>query len=547
MRIGPLRAWSRVPAVMAVLVALVPLLAGSAVASPGWGIIQTVAGTGVPGSSGDGGAATAAQLAGPQGLAFDGSGDLLIADTDNHLIRKVDVSTGVISTMAGTGTPGFSGDGGAATSAQLLHPAAVTVDPTGDLYIADTGNHRIRKVEASTGTITTVAGTGVGGLSGDGGAATAAQLANPQGVALDLMGDLLIADTGNGRVRKVDLSTGMIQTFAVVTTPTGLAPDGTGQVYVSSSGDHRVFKVGAGGIDIVAGTGGAGFNGDGQAGFMAQLVTPIGLALDPSGGLLIADSGNDRIRRVDLATGIIETVAGTGIGGFSGDGDPATSAQLLAPQGVAVDLSGDLLIVDTGNHRVRKASLDTAPPSVTITSAVDGDGNTVADGGSSLSSSMTFSFTATDDQGVLGLECSLDGSPPVACTSPHAVSGVALGSHTFEVRASDAAGNMGSATFSWTVQTATQATSELQEDVQSLVDSGELISGQGTSLDTKLQSAMENLDAGNEDAAVRRLSSFVNQVEGFIRGGILEEAQGGPLVDGACAIVDHLGGNCLPG
>jgi sugar lactone lactonase YvrE len=532
---------------MAVLVALVPLLAGSAVASPGWGIIQTVAGTGVPGSSGDGGAATAAQLAGPQGLAFDGSGDLLIADTDNHLIRKVDVSTGVISTMAGTGTPGFSGDGGAATSAQLLHPAAVTVDPTGDLYIADTGNHRIRKVEASTGTITTVAGTGVGGLSGDGGAATAAQLANPQGVALDLMGDLLIADTGNGRVRKVDLSTGMIQTFAVVTTPTGLAPDGTGQVYVSSSGDHRVFKVGAGGIDIVAGTGGAGFNGDGQAGFMAQLVTPIGLALDPSGGLLIADSGNDRIRRVDLATGIIETVAGTGIGGFSGDGDPATSAQLLAPQGVAVDLSGDLLIVDTGNHRVRKASLDTAPPSVTITSAVDGDGNTVADGGSSLSSSMTFSFTATDDQGVLGLECSLDGSPPVACTSPHAVSGVALGSHTFEVRASDAAGNMGSATFSWTVQTATQATSELQEDVQSLVDSGELISGQGTSLDTKLQSAMENLDAGNEDAAVRRLSSFVNQVEGFIRGGILEEAQGGPLVDGACAIVDHLGGNCLPG
>ena len=264
------------------------------------GAISTFAGTGTSGFGGDGGAATAAQLYGPAGVAVDGAGNLYIADERNDRIRKVD-STGTINTVAGTGAIGFSGDGGAA---QLYGPTDLVVDGAGNLHIADWGNHRIRKVD-STGTISTVAGTGVAGFGGDGGAATAAQLDNPIDMALDGAGNLYIADRDNHRIRKVD-STGTIST--------------------------------------VAGTGVAGFGGDGGAAAAAQLSNPTDLVVDGAGNLYIADWGNHRIRKVD-STGTISAFAGTGTRGFSGDGwdgGAATAAQLNFPRSVALDGVGNL-------------------------------------------------------------------------------------------------------------------------------------------------------------------------------------------------------------
>ena len=291
------------------------------------GVITTVAGTATAGFSGDGAAATAAQLSIPTDVALDGAGNLYIVDNNNHRIRKVD-SAGVITTVAGTGTAdtqgrirgGFSGDGGAATAAQLAYPRKVALDGAGNLYIADSGNDRIRKVSA-TGVITTVAGTGMAGFSGDGGAATAAQLYSPYGVALDGAGNLYFADNRNERIRKVD-SAGVITT--------------------------------------VAGTGIYGFSGDGGAATAAQLNSPYGVALDGSGNLYIADTSNQRIRKVDSA-GVITTVAGSGIFGFGGDGGAAVAAQLKLPFGVAVDGAGNLYIADNRNDRIRKAGPQTLP------------------------------------------------------------------------------------------------------------------------------------------------------------------------------------------
>ena len=248
---------------------------------------------------------------------MDSSGNLFIADTFNNRIRKVDTS-GNISTVAGTGTVGFSGDGDPATSAQLNFPHGVALDSSGNLFIADQDNQRIRKVDTS-GNISTVAGTGTAGFSGDGGPATSAQLAGPLGVAFDSSGNLFITETSNNRIRKVDTS---------------------------------------GNISTAAGTGTAGFSGDGGPATSAQLKNPTGVAVDSSGNLFIADRTNNRIRKVDTS-GNITTVAGTGAtgsleGGYSGDGGPATSAKLSLPEGVAVDSSGNLFIADRLNHRIRK-------------------------------------------------------------------------------------------------------------------------------------------------------------------------------------------------
>ena len=375
------------------------------------GVISTVAGSGAQGFSGDGGAATAAQLNQPRGVALDGAGNLYIADWANHRIRKVDVSSGNISTVAGTGTAGFSGDGGAATSAQLDNPYGVAVDGASNLYIADENNNRIRKVNSS-GNISTVAGTGTAGFSGDGGAATSAQLDNPYVVALDGAGNLYIADGGNHRIRKVN-SAGVISTVAGsgaqgfggdggaataallnfpidvapdalgnlyiaewvnnrirkvdsdgnITTvagreqlnePRGVAPDGAGNLYIADTDNHRIHKVdSAGVISTVAGSGTAGFSGDGGAAVSAQLDNPSDVAPDGAGNLYIADVVNQRIRKVDSA-GVISTVAGSGTAGFSGDGGAATAAQLDGPTDVALDGAGNLYISDGLNHRIRK-------------------------------------------------------------------------------------------------------------------------------------------------------------------------------------------------
>ena len=321
------------------------------------GVITTVAGDRTYGGyGGDGGPAVAAQLASPRGVALDGAGNLYIADWGNNRIRKVD-SAGVISTVAGGGPVG---DGGAAVAAQLDSPRGVAVDGAGNLYIADFDNHRIRKVDAA-GVISTVAGDGTRGFGGDGGPATAAQLWSPNSVAPDGAGNLYIADGVNNRIRKVDAA-GVISTVAAqLANPRGVALDGAGNLYIADFGNHRIRKVDAAGmITTVAGDGTEGSGGDGGPAVAAQLNRPAGVAADGAGNLYIADFGNNRIRKVDSA-GVISTVAGDGRGGYSGDGGTATAARLSNPAGVAVDGSGNLYIADTGNHRIRRLTPAPAP------------------------------------------------------------------------------------------------------------------------------------------------------------------------------------------
>ena len=316
----------------------------------------------------DGGPAVEADLYNPAGVAVDGAGNLYIADASNNGIRKVD-STGTITTIAGTGELGFSGDGGPAVEADLYNPASVAVDSAGNVYISDTDNQRIRKVD-STGTITTIAGTGEVGFSGDGGPAVEAELRNPYGVAVDSAGNVYIADAGNQRIRKVD-STGTITTIAgtgevgfsgdggaaveaELYNPEGVAVDSAGNVYIGDAGNQRIRKVDSTGtITTIAGTGEYGFSGDGGPAAAARLAFPHSVAVDGAGNLYIADTGNRRIRKVD-STGTITTIAGTGEVGFSGDGGPAVEAELRNPYGVAVDSAGNVYIADTRNQRIRK-------------------------------------------------------------------------------------------------------------------------------------------------------------------------------------------------
>ncbi len=342
------------------------------------GVITTVAGTGVGGFTGDGGAATAARLNRPKSVAFDAGGNLFISDTSNNRIRLVRRDTGLIETIAGTGAFAYSGDGGPALSAALNMPQRIAFDLEGRLVIADMGNARIRRIDRDTGIIDTVAGSGVPGYAGDGGPALLAQLYRPFGLTHDFAGHLYVGDSNNGCIRRIDRATGVISTVAGVSSigftspsgaatsqigrrPSGLAVRADGGVIVCLTDNYKVL-----GIDVVrntwsrlAGTGIYGFNGDVGVALTTQLDDPRGIALDSAGNLFIADATNQRIRRVDAATGLIATVAGSGpggfgTGGFSGDGGPATSAQLWTPYAVAVDPDGVLFIADTGNHRIRR-------------------------------------------------------------------------------------------------------------------------------------------------------------------------------------------------
>jgi sugar lactone lactonase YvrE len=333
------------------------------------GVLTIVAGNGVTGFSGDGGPATMASLNAPNGPVVDPAGNVYFADRSNHRIRRVDTA-GVISTVAGSGTASFSGDGGPATAASLYYPRAVTIDAAGNLYIADQSNHRIRKVSSTTGIIATVAGTGVSGFSGDGGPATAAQLYSPAAALLDAAGNFYIADQSNNRIRKV-AATGIITTVvgtgisgfsgdggpataAQVYSPWGLALDAAGNLYIADQYNYRIRKVDASGVIItVAGNGTTGYSGDGGAATAAQLASPSGVACDYAGNLYIADTNNYRVRKVSAA-GAISTFAGNGLFKYDGDGGPATLAHLYAPQAVAVDAAGNLLIADTSNRRLRR-------------------------------------------------------------------------------------------------------------------------------------------------------------------------------------------------
>jgi len=335
-----------------------------------FGDISTVVGTGVVGSTGDGGAATSAQLNQPKYIIKDTSGNLYISDSSNHKIRKVDTS-GNISTFAGTGSSGSTGDGGPATSAKLNTPRGLYRDSTGNLYIADKGNHKIRMVNTS-GNISTIAGTGAPGDTGDGGAATSAQLDQPKGVYKDTSGNLYIADAMSHKVRKVDTS-GNISTFAgtgaagdtgdggaatsaKLDQPFDVLKDASGNLYIADKQKHKIRMVDTSG-DILTflSDAGAGDDGDGGLAILARTNNPGGIFKDSS-TFYIADTNNHKIRKVDLSTNIITTIAGTGVAGSSGDGGPATSAQLNEPRGIFKAASGNLYIADTNNHKIRKVN-----------------------------------------------------------------------------------------------------------------------------------------------------------------------------------------------
>ncbi len=329
---------------------------------------QRLAGTaGTVGYSGDGGAATSATLASPAAVAYDASGNLYIADAQNHVIREVSTA-GILTTVAGTGVEGFGGDGGPATSAQLDTPRGVAVDASGNLYIADSHNQRIREV--SGGTIRTIAGNGTAGYSGDGGLATAATLFLPEAVAVDASGNVYIADTGNFVIRKVSAGTittvagdgeqtysgdGGPATAAGLDTPTGVAVDASGNLYIADSHNQRIREVSGGTIRTLAGNGTLGYSGDSSAAASATLAMPRGVSVDASGNVYIADTENNVIRQVSGST--INTLAGTGLQGYSGDGGPALSAVFNTPRGVAPNAQGSLAVADNNNQLVRAVAL----------------------------------------------------------------------------------------------------------------------------------------------------------------------------------------------
>ncbi|PZF72193.1 NHL domain-containing protein [Taibaiella soli] len=333
------------------------------------GAVTIVAGTGYPGSTGDGGQATLALLNNPFGIALDAAGNLYINDEFNYRIRKVNTA-GVITTIAGNGTSGFSGDGGAAISAQMAYVNGVAVDPSGNVYIGDRDNSRVRKVNTS-GIISTVVGNGQVSFCGDGGSALDAQFEYPYTACLDAAGNIYVSDSWNNRIRKVTPA-GIVSTFAgtgstvwvgdsIPATSSAvrafsMVADPSGNIYVTDAGFNRIRKIATNGIiTTIAGTGVAGFGGDGGAATLAQLNNPGDIKLDAAGNIYFSDCSNNRIRKID-ASGIITTIAGTGVAGFGGDGSAATAALLNQPKMISFDVSGNLYVSDGGNYRIRKIS-----------------------------------------------------------------------------------------------------------------------------------------------------------------------------------------------
>ncbi len=334
---------------------------------PAWGQdIKSVAGNGTPAFFGDGGAATFAALNLMKGVAIDFSGNMYIADTGNFRVREVN-TTGMISTVAGTGANAFSGDGGPAASAALSDVLAVAVDPSGNLYIADASNRRIRKVTPGK-VISTIAGTGTQGYTGDGGPAINAELGRPVALMLDPSGNLYYVDSVNAVVRKISTSgtittvigngvtgysgDGGQATAAKLAFPLGIAMDGSGNIYVADANNNVVRKVTpAGIISTFAGNGAGKYSGDGGPATSASLNIPSDVAVDGAGNVYIADAGNNRVRKV--SGGTITTVAGTDTNGYAGDGGPASSATLNYPWGLTTDPEGNVYIADRVNNRVR--------------------------------------------------------------------------------------------------------------------------------------------------------------------------------------------------
>ena len=360
-------------------------------------IITTIAGTGTAGWSGDGGQATAANMYYPGKIILDATGNLYFCDIENAYIRKINTS-GIISSVVGNGTNAFSGDGGQATAASLFTPGGMVFDASGNLYVADGNNNRIRKVNTA-GIINSVAGNGTGAYSGDGGQATAAALWNPTDVAIDALGNLYISESANNTIRKVTTA-GIISTFAggalggyggdggqataaKLNTPRDITFDAAGNLYIADSDNMRIRKVSTSGIiTTIAGTGTQSFGGDGGVATAAKLNQPFGINFDAAGNLYIGDEGNNRIRKINTA-GIITTIAG---GGSSlGDGWLATAAQLSIPEFASSSATGYIYISDTYHNRIRRIS---PPLTVTVNSSticVGGSTTLTASGGTTYS------------------------------------------------------------------------------------------------------------------------------------------------------------------
>ena len=367
------------------------------------GIISTVAGTGsaTGGYNGDNIQATAATFNYPRDVVLDSYGNLYICDSFNHRVRKVDVSTGLVSTVVGTGDASSSGDGSAATSASINQPCYSRFDSDGNLYITDYSSHRIRKVITVTtdiptvapsimptyypslsphsiSIITTIAGTDTAGYSGDEGPATSAVFNAPFGICTDSSGNVYVSDYANNRVRKITISTGIIATIAgtgsfsysgdngaassaAIARPYGIVLDATGNLYISAQYNYRIRKVTVptSVITTIAGTGSSGYSGDGGLATSATLNLPTGIAIDNVGNIYIAGYFNPAIRKITISTGIITTIAGSSSSGYSGDGGPATSATMNRPNGVALDSANNVYIADYNNNVIRKVSITT--------------------------------------------------------------------------------------------------------------------------------------------------------------------------------------------
>jgi trimeric autotransporter adhesin len=355
--------------------------------------ISTVAGNGQAGYSGDGGLATAATIQNPSAIILDAStSDVYFIDGQNFRVRKITKTTGFISTIAGTGLNGYSGDGGLATAAQISTAIGIALEPSsGNIYIADSGNYRIRMITKSTGFISTVAGTGVSGFSGDGGLATLAQISYSTDIAIHASAGLLyIADVGTSVIRMITLSTGVITTVAGKAFSKGYSGDGsaatsatlaspssvdvnpsTGDVYIADSGNVviRMVTKSSGIITTIAGTGVAGYSGDGGPATASQITFSSAVRVDPStSDVYIDDTDNCCIRLISKKTGLISTVAGSFMGGcgYNGDGMLATSALLLYPNSLAINTGiGAFYISDSGNNRIRSVFEKVSVPSVT--------------------------------------------------------------------------------------------------------------------------------------------------------------------------------------
>ena len=334
------------------------------------GIIVTLAGTGEVGYAGDGGPANQAVLADPFGCDFDSQGHLYMCDGRNHTVRRIDKDTTVITTVAGNGEEGYSGDGGQAVQASLNQVYSLIVDTNGDIYVIDRLNAAVRKVEATTGIITTVAGTGEPGYSGDGGPGTLAQLREPNDCFLDGKGGLLIADIQDQRIRRLDLTTGIINTFAgngekdragdglpaaqaSILGARAVCMDRKGNTYIAEREGNGIRKVDAAGfMSTYAGTGERGYDGDGGPALEATWGAPKAIRCDRQDNLIVVDTENHAIRRIHADTRVVTTIAG-GRQSTQGDGGNALKAGLDRPHGCGIDMQGNIYIADSSNHRVR--------------------------------------------------------------------------------------------------------------------------------------------------------------------------------------------------